>query len=61
MSSPTISAAKSSRAMPPIKPRALRLKAQADRFAPWLALLVLLLVWEAACRLLKLPPAPSVG
>lgn len=63
MSSPTISAAKFSRAMPPIKPRALRLKAQADRFAPWLALLVLLLVWEAACRLLKLPsfvlPSPS--
>lgn len=63
MSSPTISAAKSSRAMPPIKSRALRLKAQADRFAPWLALLVLLLVWEAACRLLKLPsfvlPSPS--
>jgi NitT/TauT family transport system permease protein len=63
MSSPTISAAKSSRAMPTIKPKALRLKAQADRFAPWLALLVLLLVWEAACRLLKLPsfvlPSPS--
>ncbi|GCA55087.1 bicarbonate transport system permease protein CmpB [Pseudomonas sp. SCT] len=63
MSSPTISAAKSSRAMTPIKPKALRLKAQADRFAPWLALLVLLLVWEAACRLLKLPsfvlPSPS--
>ncbi|ESR00464.1 ABC transporter permease [Stutzerimonas chloritidismutans AW-1] len=49
--------------MTPIKPRALRLKAQADRFAPWLALLVLLLIWEAACRLLKLPsfvlPSPS--
>ncbi len=63
MSSPTISAAKSSRAMPTIKPKALHLKAQADRFAPWLALLVLLLVWEAACRLLKLPsfvlPSPS--
>ncbi len=63
MSSPTISAAKSSRAMPTIKPKALRMKAQADRFAPWLALLVLLLVWEAACRLLKLPsfvlPSPS--
>lgn len=63
MSSPTISAAKSSRAMPPVKPKALRLTAQADRFAPWLALLVLLLVWEAACRLLKLPsfvlPSPS--
>lgn len=63
MSSPTISAAKSSRAMTPIKPKALRLEAQADRFAPWLALLVLLLVWEAACRLLKLPsfvlPSPS--
>lgn len=63
MSSPTISAAKSSRAMPTIKPKALHLKAQADRFAPWLALLVLLLVWEAACRLLRLPsfvlPSPS--
>ncbi|PKL97382.1 MAG: ABC transporter permease [Gammaproteobacteria bacterium HGW-Gammaproteobacteria-9] len=49
--------------MPTIKPKALRLKAQADRFAPWLALLVLLLVWEAACRLIKLPsfvlPSPS--
>jgi NitT/TauT family transport system permease protein len=49
--------------MPTIKPKALRLKAQADRFAPWLALLVLLLIWEAACRLLKLPsfvlPSPS--
>ena len=63
MSSPTISAARSSRAMPTIKPRAQRLKALADRFAPWLALLVLLLIWEAACRLLKLPsfvlPSPS--
>lgn len=63
MSSPTISAAKSSRAMPTIKPKALKFKAGAERFAPWLALLVLLLVWEAACRLLKLPsfvlPSPS--
>src|SRR5690606_34338296 len=58
MSSPTISAARSSRAMPTIK-----LRAQADRLAPWLALFVLLLVWEAACRLLMLPsfvlPSPS--
>lgn len=41
----------------------IKLRAQADRLAPWLALLVLLLVWEAACRLLKLPsfvlPSPS--
>ena len=63
MSSPTISAARSSRAMPTIKPRTHRLKTQADRLAPWLAFVVLLLVWEAACRLLKLPsfvlPSPS--
>lgn len=63
MSSPTISAAKSSRAMPTIKLKAPRFKARVERFAPWLALLVLLLVWEAACRLLKLPsfvlPSPS--
>ncbi|MFG3454727.1 ABC transporter permease [Stutzerimonas stutzeri] len=34
-----------------------------ERFAPWLALVVLLLVWEAACRLFALPsfvlPSPS--
>jgi len=63
MSSPTISAARSSRARPTIKPRTHRLKTQADRLAPWLAFVVLLLVWEAACRLLKLPsfvlPSPS--
>jgi len=49
--------------MPAIKLKALQLKTGAERFAPWLALLVLLLVWEAACRLLKLPsfvlPSPS--
>ena len=63
MSSPTISAAKSFPAMPTTKAKTLQLKAGAERFAPWLALLALLLVWEAACRLLKLPsfvlPSPS--
>ena len=49
--------------MPTIEPRTHRLKTQADRLAPWLAFVVLLLVWEAACRLLRLPsfvlPSPS--
>ena len=61
MSSPTISAA-GLRAMPTIKPRTHRLKTQADRLAPWLAFVVLLLVWEAACRLLRcrfVLPSPS--
>lgn len=56
MSSPTTSVAKSSRAM------AISRKL-GERFAPWLALAVLLLVWEAACRLFALPsfvlPSPS--
>ncbi len=57
MSSPTISAARSSPAMSGFKFRL------GERLAPWLALLALLGAWEAACRLLALPsfvlPAPS--
>lgn len=56
MSSPTISAGRSFPAMS-------LFKGFGGRLAPWLALLALLLVWEAACRLFKLPsfvlPSPS--
>jgi len=63
MSSPTISAAKSS-AVPssPESRRGTVLKLL-DRAAPGLAAVLVLLVWEAACRLLAVPsfllPSPS--
>jgi NitT/TauT family transport system permease protein len=61
MSSPTTSAAVSSAAPPPDLVK--RLLLLADRFAPTLAFVGLILVWEAACRWLAIPsfllPAPS--
>lgn len=61
MSSPTIFAADSSAAPPPDLVR--RSLVLADRFAPVLAFVGLIAVWEAACRLFAIPsfllPAPS--
>lgn len=69
MHSPTISAVSSSPApSPEIKvraaiPRPHRLRVWADRLAPPAAFVVLVCVWEAACRLFGIPsyllPAPS--
>ena len=57
MSSPIISAGKSSPALSGFR------FMWRERLAPWLAMFVLLLVWEGACRLFKLPgfvlPSPS--
>jgi len=68
MPSPTTSAASSSPALSPeIKPRGgslgRKLRLWADRLTPAAAFIVLIAVWEAACRLFAIPsfllPAPS--
>ena len=63
MSSPTISAAKSSAAPSSPEPRRGALLQLLDRAAPALAAVLVLLVWEVACRLFAIPsfllPSPS--
>jgi NitT/TauT family transport system permease protein len=70
MTSPTISAAPSSRATRPERPApkpavpfAKRFGAFANRYAPGLAFVALLVVWELGCRIFEVPsfllPTPS--
>ena len=72
MLSPTTSAASSSPDLPldpatsdrqPVVPLRRRLKVWADRFAPSLAFVALIAIWEASCRVFAIPsfllPAPT--